>query len=153
MVGKLPHPDETYNRDDIVHMFGLFLKFNSNTDETTCHFCLEIIDQTTVPSFNTECCNQAVHCECFETWIHTSFIRARNIQSSCAYSRSNYNDDRCFLCLKKVKQDEEYLTSVSCKTNLHAKCVMELHHLYISKKIKPYLECSHINCNCLWIDI
>ena len=133
MAGKLPHPGEIYSREDIVHMFGLLLKSNSNTNKATCRFCLEIIDQTTLPSLNTECCNQPVHCGCFQTWIHSLFIRTRNIQSSCAYCRSEYDDNRCFLCFKKVKQDEEYLKSVCCKTKLHAKCVMELHHLYDSK--------------------
>ena len=153
MAGKLPLPDKTYSREDIIHMFGLFSKSYSDTDEMICHFCLEDISQTTVPSLNTECCNQTAHCGCFETWIHNSFIRTRNVQSSCAYCRSNYNDERFFLCLKKVEQDEEYLESTCCKTNLHAKCITELHHLYNTKEIKPYLECGHFGCNCLWIDI
>ena len=68
MAGKLSHPDETYSREDIVHMFGLFSKSISNTDETTCHFCLDDISQSSVPSLNTECCNQPAHCKCFETW-------------------------------------------------------------------------------------
>ena len=113
--------------------------FFAISNKTTCHFFLEIIDQTTLPSLNTECCNQPVHCGCFETWIHSSFIRTRNIQSSCAYCRSEYDDNRCFLCFKKVKQDEEYLKSLCCKTKLHTKCVMELHHLYNSKEIRPDL--------------
>ena len=102
---------------------------------------------------NTECCNQTAHCKCFETWIHNSFIRTRNVQSSCAYCRSNYNDEKCFLCLKKVEQNEEYLESACCKTKLHANCITKLHQFYDTKEIKPYLECGHFGCNCLWIDI
>ena len=153
MAGKLPHPDETYSREDIVHMFGLFSKSISNTDETTCHFCLNDISQSSVPSLNTECCNQTAHCKCFETWIHSSFIRTRNVQSSCAYCHSNYNDEKCFLYLKKVEQNEEYLESTCCKTKLHANCITKLHQFYDTKEIKPYLECGHIGCNCLWVDI
>ena len=38
------------------------------TESAECHFCLETIEDKEPRTFATPCCNQKVHCSCFEHW-------------------------------------------------------------------------------------
>ena len=67
IVGALPEPEEIL--PNTTSLFGILCK--NVTESAECHFCLETIEDKEPRTFATPCCNQKVHCSCFERWAVT----------------------------------------------------------------------------------
>ena len=149
-VGTLPRPNDVLSTT-VIPLFGLLSSVAVDKDEE-CHFCLETITKRQLLAILLPCCKHYVHAECFKTWATTS--QSESIVR-CAYCRTVYPyEDKCFLCLHPVNDNENLSFTNCCQTKIHRECKQELKELIILLTFDRVLECGQlVNCNSLWINV
>ena len=145
IVGDLPRPEEILP-NTVIPLFGILCKNVTNSAE--CHFCLETIENEETRTFATPCCQQKVHCSCFERWAVTAVTITGSTTVRCAYYRTIFPSEQlCFLCLKKRK--EAMAKTRCCRTSIHHQCINEVQTTSTVPTDSNYiLECGF--CGCMW---
>ena len=146
IVRALPEPEEILP-NTLISLFGIICK--NVTESAECHFCLETIENEETRTFATPCCNQKVHCSCFERLAATTVTTTRSTTVRCAYCRTIFPSEQlCFLSLKR-KRNEAVAKTQCCRTTIHRQCIKEVQATSILPTNSNYiLECGY--CGCIW---
>ena len=145
-----PNPNDVLS-PTVISLFGLLSSVSVEKEED-CHICLETITKRQLLTILLPCCKHYVHADCFKTWASTS--QTESIVR-CAHCRAIYHyENKCFLCLNAMNNNENLTCTNCCHTKIHSVCKKELSDLVTLLTFDHVLECGQIaDCNSLWINV